>query len=96
MTLDRLQVVDVGGANVEALAPAGVGVHLQLQRVLERVARGRGLVVDDRERGRDAALLVEDHVGAAGDRDAVEVELERPLGLPDAVQVLLVLARVAR
>ena len=52
---------------------------------------GGGLVVDDGERGRDAAFLVEDHVGAAGDGDAVEVQLEGALGLPDPVQVGLVL-----
>ena len=85
----------VGAADVEALAAAGVGVHLELEAVVV-VARGRGLVVEDGQPGRHAALVVEDHVGAAADGDAVEVQLERPLGLPDAVQVVGVVGGVGR
>jgi hypothetical protein len=40
--------------------------------------------------------VVKDHVGAAADRDAIEVQLERALGFPDPVQVRLVLRRVGR
>lgn len=38
-----LQVVDVAGLDVEALATALVGVDLQLQRVVEDFAGGRSL-----------------------------------------------------
>ena len=96
IAVGRLQVVNVRAAHIEALAAPCVGVHLELQRIVERVAIGGGLVVDDRQRGRHATLLVEDHVGATRDRDAVEVQLEGSLGLPNAVQVGLVSLGVGR
>ena len=78
--------MDIGGPDVEAFPAAGVGVDLQLQGVFGQVA-GRGLVVEDGQRGRCSALVVEDHVGPAGDGDALDVQLEGALGLPDAVEV---------
>ena len=60
------------------------------------LAVGRGLVIDDGQRGRDPAFLVEDDVGPAGDGHAVEVQLEGPLGFPDPVQVGLVVRGVRR
>ena len=78
-----LQVMDVGSTDVESLAAAGICVDLQLQRVVGDLAGRRGLVVDDGQCGRPSALVVEDHICTAGDGQAVEVKLERPLGLPD-------------
>ena len=67
-------------ADGQPLASAGVGVHLQLERM--DLAAGRRLVVDDREVVDDPVVLVVDHVGATADDDAVEIELEGSLRGP--------------
>ena len=93
MPLRVAEVVDERALDGEPLAPAGVRVDLQLEAVLLALAGG-GLVVDDRE-PLLAVRVVDDDVGAADDGRRAEVELERPLDLPDAMEVVLPLVDVA-
>jgi hypothetical protein len=86
--------VNVGGPNVQTLAPPRVHVDLQLKGMVGGVTPNRSLVVDDGECGRMSVFLVKDDVGPSGDGYSLEMQFERPLGLPDSVQVTLVLARV--
>lgn len=88
-----LEVVNERRSHVQTLTATGVGIDLELQGVLGRIT-GRRLVVEDGERGGDAALVIEDHICPSADGDSIEMELERSLGLPDAVQVRFMGGRV--
>src|ERR1035437_220704 len=87
--------MDIGAANVEAFSPACIGVDLKLETVVV-VGADRGLVVEDGKSGRDAALLVEDHVGSTGDGDPRQVQLKRTFCFPDSVQIVLMVPCVRR
>src|SRR4051794_12320314 len=82
--------------DIEPLPETSVRVDLKLQSVVQGRALDGCLVVHQRKGSWYTALVVKDHVGAPAHRDAVEVKLERTLGLPDATQIRLVLRRVSR
>ena len=77
-----------GSAHLEAFTSARIGIDLELKRVFGRIAGGC-LVVKNREGSWYPALVVKNHICPAAHRDAIEMEFEGTLRLPNTAQVRL-------